>query len=67
MTIGKAPGGGIVLSRLCKSYGQVRAVRSVDLVIAPGETVALLGPNDAGKPNLGHWHFFWPLHHLDAS
>src|SRR5271155_4014142 len=42
-------GSGIVLSRLCKSYGRVRAVRSVDLVIAPGETVALLGPNGAGK------------------
>jgi ABC-2 type transport system ATP-binding protein len=41
--------GGIVLSRLAKSYGNVRAVRSVDLVIAPGETVALLGPNGAGK------------------
>jgi ABC-2 type transport system ATP-binding protein len=40
---------GIVLSRLAKSYGPVRAVRSVDLVIAPGETVALLGPNGAGK------------------
>jgi ABC-2 type transport system ATP-binding protein len=34
---------------LSKSYGKVRAVRSVDLVIAPGETVALLGPNGAGK------------------
>ena len=44
-----ASGGGIVLSQLSKSYGQVRAVRSVDLVIAPGETVALLGPNGAGK------------------
>jgi ABC-2 type transport system ATP-binding protein len=42
-------GGGIVLSRLSKSYGAVRAVRSIDLVIAPGETVALLGPNGAGK------------------
>ena len=41
--------GGIVLSRLSKSYGTVRAVRSVDLMIAPGETVALLGPNGAGK------------------
>jgi ABC-2 type transport system ATP-binding protein len=41
--------GGIVLSQLSKSYDNVRAVRSVDLVIAPGETVALLGPNGAGK------------------
>jgi ABC-2 type transport system ATP-binding protein len=43
------PAGGIVLSRLSKSYGDVRAVQEVDLAIAPGETVALLGPNGAGK------------------
>ncbi len=49
MTSASASHGGIVLSRLSKSYGKVRAVRSVDLVIAPGETVALLGPNGAGK------------------
>jgi ABC-2 type transport system ATP-binding protein len=49
MTSTSASHGGIVLSGLCKSYGNVRAVRSVDLVIAPGETVALLGPNGAGK------------------
>jgi ABC-2 type transport system ATP-binding protein len=49
MTDGNARPGGIVLSRLSKSYGEVRAVRSIDLVIAPGETVALLGPNGAGK------------------
>jgi ABC-2 type transport system ATP-binding protein len=41
--------GGIVLSRLAKSYGAVRAVDSVDLAIAAGETVALLGPNGAGR------------------
>jgi ABC-2 type transport system ATP-binding protein len=40
---------GIVLSRLSKSYGAVRAVRSIDLEIARGETVAFLGPNGAGK------------------
>ncbi len=43
------PSGGIVLSRVSKSYGEVRAVQEVDLAIAPGETVALLGPNGAGK------------------
>ena len=36
-----AQAGGVVLSRLSKSYGRVRAVRSIDLTIAPGETVAL--------------------------
>jgi ABC-2 type transport system ATP-binding protein len=40
---------GIRLSSLSKSYDSVRAVRSVDLMIAPGETVAILGPNGAGK------------------
>jgi ABC-2 type transport system ATP-binding protein len=49
MTVGSATGRGVVLSRLSKSFGPVRAVRSVDLLIAPGETVALLGPNGAGK------------------
>jgi ABC-2 type transport system ATP-binding protein len=49
MTENHAHQGGIVLTNLSKSYGDVRAVRSIDLMIAPGETVALLGPNGAGK------------------
>jgi ABC-2 type transport system ATP-binding protein len=34
---------------LTKSYGQVRAIRGVDLKIGRGEVFAMLGPNGAGK------------------
>src|ERR1035437_8110039 len=34
---------------LTKSYGQVQAVRGVDLRIGRGEVFAMLGPNGAGK------------------
>lgn len=34
---------------ITKSFGQVQAVRGVDLQIRPGEIVAFLGPNGAGK------------------
>ncbi len=40
---------GIELSGVTKSYGSIRAVRDIDMTIAPGEMVALLGPNGAGK------------------
>jgi ABC-2 type transport system ATP-binding protein len=43
------PGMAVRLDGLTKSFGPVRAVRGVDLDIAPGEVVALLGPNGAGK------------------
>ncbi|BBX44796.1 ABC transporter ATP-binding protein [Mycobacterium cookii] len=34
---------------LCKSYGQVPAVRDLDLDVEYGEIFAILGPNGAGK------------------
>jgi ABC-2 type transport system ATP-binding protein len=39
----------ISIRGLRKSYGQVEAVRGVDLEVRPGEIFALLGPNGAGK------------------
>jgi len=44
-----ADGAAIRISALHKSFGRVRAVRGVDLTVAPGEVVAFLGPNGAGK------------------
>ena len=39
----------IELRGLTKSFGDVRAVRGIDLTVRPGEIIAFLGPNGAGK------------------
>jgi ABC-2 type transport system ATP-binding protein len=39
----------VAVNGLVKSYGQVEAVRGIDLTIEPGETFGFLGPNGAGK------------------
>jgi ABC-2 type transport system ATP-binding protein len=42
-------GAAVRIAGLQKNYGTVRAVDGIDLVTAPGEVVALLGPNGADK------------------
>src|SRR6266540_2397523 len=42
-------GTAIVIKDLRKSYGNVEAVRGIDLTVREGEVFAMLGPNGAGK------------------
>ena len=41
--------GAVVVEGLVKSFGEVQALRGIDLVVPPGTVVGLLGPNGAGK------------------
>jgi branched-chain amino acid transport system ATP-binding protein len=40
------------LKELRKSFGKTEIIRGTDLVVAPGERVAIIGPNGAGKSTL---------------
>src|SRR6516225_39356 len=46
---GRHDGAAIEVRGLTKSYGDVHAVRGIDLTVERGHIFALLGPNGAGK------------------
>jgi len=49
LAVGATAPPAVELQGVRKNFGDVQAVRDVDISIAPGEIVAMLGPNGAGK------------------
>ena len=46
-------GPAVLVEGLTKSFGEVRALRGIDLVVPRGTVLGVLGPNGAGKPGIG--------------
>lgn len=43
---------GIIVDKVCKSYGGVKALCGISLDVSPGELFGLIGPDGAGKTTL---------------
>ncbi|RWI18286.1 MULTISPECIES: sugar ABC transporter ATP-binding protein [unclassified Mesorhizobium] len=50
----KTPHPGLFVSGLCKSYGPVQVLADASFEVRPGEVVALLGENGAGKSTVSN-------------
>jgi ABC-type phosphate/phosphonate transport system ATPase subunit len=48
----------ILVEGLTKSFGNVHALRGIDLSVPHGTVLGVLGPNGAGKPVTGLWHSY---------
>ena len=44
----------IEVQRICKSFGSLQVLKSIDLTIGKGEIVSIVGPSGAGKTTLLH-------------
>jgi branched-chain amino acid transport system ATP-binding protein len=49
-----APGNGLVVAGLRKSFGPLEIIKGIELTVAKGERHAVIGPNGAGKSTLFH-------------
>ncbi|OHV87214.1 sugar ABC transporter ATP-binding protein [Mesorhizobium sp. ORS 3428] len=52
--IGESPHNGLFVNGLCKSYGPVQVLTDASFEVRPGEVVALLGENGAGKSTVSN-------------
>lgn len=48
----------IEVSGLRKRFGPVVALDGMTFTVSPGQITGFIGPNEAGKPNIGIRHFF---------